>query len=233
MKKYITLLTLALLVSISASGQFRISYSLGYGEYEMSDMQKLLNASLSAVQIELPPGVRIVDNFPGYATHTIDATYHINRHEFGLKATYMPTGGKIAYSDYSGEYYEKLTLNGYRLGALYRFNFLNTHLSGLPFSLFGELSPAVTFTSLKYDVLLSMPDYDINESNTDDVIGTDETGYSVQPLVGGQLFVISNLFVQLSAGYDFEFGAKLSTTNNMLRADWSGLRVNVGVGYSF
>ena len=145
----------------------------------------------------------------------------------------MTTGGKISYADYSGKYYEKLTLNGYRVGAMYRYHFLKSKLGNLPLSFYGELSPAITFTSLKYKALLSLPEYDISESNDEDPISTDETGYSIQPLIGGQLFVTRNLFLSLSAGYDFEFGSKLSTVENMLRVDWTGLRANAGVGFSF
>lgn len=88
-------------------------------------------------------------------THSLDATYYLKRHEFGLKGTYMTTGGKISYADYSGKYYEKLTLNGYRVGAMYRYHFLKSKLGNLPLSFYGELSPAITFTSLKYKALLS------------------------------------------------------------------------------
>lgn len=233
MKKHITLIILALAATVSANAQFKISYSAGYGDYAMGDMSKLLNMSLGSISDQLPAGVKITDNFPGYVTHNLDATYQLNRHEFGLKGTYMTTGGKIAYADYSGKYHEQLTLNGFRIGALYRFHFANTHIGNLPLSFFGELSPAITFTKLKYDALLSLPDYDINEVNPTDEVGTKETGYSIQPMIGAQLSITRNIFAIVSAGYDVEFGAKLSTTNNLYRADWSGIRLNAGVGVSF
>lgn len=233
MKKHIILIILALITTLSASAQFKIAYSAGYADYAMDDMTKILNMSLGALGDQLPSGVKITDNFPGYLTHNIDATYQLKRHEFGLKATYITTGGKIAYADYSGKYHELLTLNGFRIGALYRFHFVNTHIGNLPLSFFGELSPAITFTKLKYDALLSLPDYDINEVNKNDNISSNETGYSIQPLVGAQLSLTKNIFVSISGGYDIELGSKLSTTNNMLRVDWSGIRLNAGVGASF
>ena len=81
--------------------------------------------------------------------------------------------------------------------------------------------------------MLSLPDYDVNESNPEDNVSTNETGYSIQPMIGAQMFVTRNIFITVSGGYDFEFGSKLTTANNMLRVDWSGLRVNGGVGFSF
>ena len=232
MKKHVTLIFLALVVTITASAQIKVSYSIGYGEYKMESMKNLLDASFELVKAEFPPEVIITDNFPGYITHNLDASFNLKLHEFGLKGTYMTTGGKIAYADYSGEYFEKLTLNGYRFGAMYRFHFLKTKIGNIPLNLYGELSPAITFTSLKYKALLSLPDYEVHEI-PEDKISTNETGYSIQPLIGGQLFVIRNIFVNVSAGYDFEFGSELSTANNMYRVDWSGFRVNGGVGFSF
>lgn len=233
MKKYIAIIFLTLGAVLTANAQVSIAYSAGYGNYKMDDMHRLLEASLSSMKTQLPPGVRITDKFPGYITHNIDVTYRLKRHEIGLKGTYMTTGGKIAYSDYSGKYHETLTLNGFRVGALYRVHFLRTQIGNLPFSLYGEISPAVTFTGLKYDALLDLPDYDVHETNPNDNVSTDETGFSIQPLIAGQLLVTRNIFISCSAGYDFEFGAKLSTINNQLRVDWSGFRGNLGLGFMF
>lgn len=213
--------------------QISFSYSIGYGNYKMNDMSRLLDISFLAMQSSLPPGLRITDNFPGYITHNLDIAYAFNRHEVGLKGTFMTTGGKIAYADYSGKYHENLTLNGFRIGGMYRFHFCRTRLGGLPLSLFGEVSPAITFSELKYKALLNLPDYNVTETNTEDNISTNEIGFSVQPLIGGQLFFSKNIFASISIGYDFEFESRLETTNDMLRADWSGFRFNAGVGYRF
>ena len=232
MKKHFTLIFLALVLTMSVTAQIKVSYSIGYGDYKMESMRELLDASFQLVKAEFPPEVRITDNFPGYITHNLDAAYNLKKHEFGLKGTFMTTGGKIAYSDYSGEYYEKVTINGYRVGAMYRFHFFKSKIGTLPLTFYGELSPAITFTSLKYEALLSLPDYEVHEI-PEDKISTNEKGYSIQPLIGGQLFVTRNIFMTLNAGYDFEFGAELSIANDMYRVDWSGFRVNGGVGFSF
>lgn len=233
MKKYILTILCILGGAISIQAQINISYSVGYGNFKMNDMSRLLEASLQAVNLSLPAGVRITDNFPAHIIHNLDVSYSVDRHEVGLKGTYMTTGGKIAYADYSGKYYEKLTLNGYRVGTLYRFHFFRTPPGKPLFSIFGEVSPAITFTQLKYKALLSLPEYNVHETNPEDNVSTNEIGFSIQPLIGGQLFITNNLFTSISIGYDFEFGSKLETTNNTLRADWSGFRVNAGIGYRF
>lgn len=233
MKKYILAVILTTGAILSLNAQVSISYSAGYGNYKMEDMNRLLELSLSAMKSQLPPAVRITDNFPGYITHNIDAAYRLKRHEVGLKGTYMTTGGKIAYADYSGKYHEKFTLNGFRLGLMYRFHFAKIQMGNLPLSFYGELSPAVTFTSLKYAALLDLPDYDVHETNPNNHIGTKEKGFSIHPLIGTQLQLSQNIFISCNGGYDFEFGAKLSTTKDQLRVDWSGFRANLGLGFIF
>lgn len=233
MKKYFIAVFCALSYAFGINAQMSFSYSVGYGDYKMNDMHSLLNASLQSVKTSMPKGVRITDNFPAYINHNIDVVYSFNRHDVGLKGTYLTTGGKIAYADYSGKYHEKLILNGYRLGAMYRFHFLKTQLGSLPFSIYGEILPAIILTQLKYSALFSFPDYEIHETNTEDDVSTNEIGFSVEPLIGGQLFVTKNIFTSASLGYDFEFGSKLKTFNNMLRADWSGFRINAGIGFKF
>lgn len=231
MKKYL-ITALFILVGLGANAQFNISYSAGYGSYKMSDLKQLLESANNSILQSMPKGMRIVDNFPSYITHNLDFSYKFNRHEFGLKGSYLTTGGKIAYSDYSGKYIEKLTLNGYRMGAMYRFYFGESQLGACTLSFFGEVSPGITFTKLKYKATLDIYDPEVHQTANDNV-STNETGFTVQPLFGSRLCLTRNVSFFASMGYDFEFGASLSTTNNMYRANWSGFRLNGGATYSF
>lgn len=220
------------MISFSAKAQFSISYSAGYGTYQMGDLKALIRTAYTMMAPTLPDGTRITDNFPGYITHTLDGTYLLKRHEIGLKASYLTTGGIIAYSDYSGKYEEKIILNGYRIGLLYRLNAAAGDIGRYKLSLFGEFSPAVTFSRLKYNASLVLPKFDVNEKAPDN-LSTNETGYSLQPILGCRLAVSPQISFFISAGYDFEFGTKLSTTNDYYRADWSGLRFNGGLTWLF
>ena len=230
MKNYITILLI--LISFSAKAQFSISYAAGYGTYQMNDLKSLIETAYEQMAPTLPPGARIVDNFPGYLTHTLDGTYLLKHHEMGLKASYLTTGATIAYSDYSGKYEEKIILNGYRVGLLYRIHSNARKVGPYKLSFFGEFSPAVTLTRLKYQASINLPESDVHEEASDN-LSTDESGYSLQPLLGCRLAVARQLAFFISAGYDFEFGAKLSTTNDYYRADWSGFRANAGLSWLF
>lgn len=225
-KKQFILLALMMSITITAVAQLNVSYSAGYGSYEMGDMRNMLDQSLSALKNQMPEGIKITDNFPGYITHNIDLAYRLNRHELGLKGSYFSSGGKIAYADYSGRYHEKLLLDAYRVGLMYRFQFLK---AGNLFSLYGELSPGVTFSNLEYDALFELPDYDIKETDPGTELGTIKTGYSLQPMLGIQVHPIRHLFLHAGAGYDVEFGAKFNK-NKHLSAEWSGIRLQIGLG---
>lgn len=67
----------------------------------MGDVKNLLNTKLQTVNEDLP-SARIVANFPNYMTHSFGLNYVYNQEEFGFQITYLTTGGKIAYSDFSG-----------------------------------------------------------------------------------------------------------------------------------
>lgn len=231
MKKNI-ITALLLLFAMGANAQYNISYSVGYGTYKMNDMKDLLEYALQSMHSTMPKGLAIVDNFPPYITHTIDATYKKNHNEFGLKGSFLTTGGKIAYSDYSGKYIEKLTFTGYRIGALYRLYTNESKLGKCTLSFFGEVSPAIMFTHLGYKATLDIYEQNIHQEGTDN-ISTNATGLSIQPMFGGRLAVTRNISFSASLGYDFELGSKLPTMNDVYRADWSGFRLNGGVIYSF
>lgn len=227
MKKYILILAL-ILTTINSYAQFSVSYSAGYGSYKMDDLKNLLDQRLSEIDSRID--AQITDKFPGYITHTIDASYGIKDHEFGLKLTYLTTGGKIAYSDYSGEYMEKLTLNGYRIGALYRNHFAKVQLSkACNISFFGELSPGIIFSKLDYESYIKLGD---DKENIPDNISCNMTGFTILPQIGAKFNIPYNIGFLLTGGYDFEFGSKIKNDTD-IRADWSGIRINAGVSYNF
>lgn len=234
MKKYILLFILFASIISGTKAQFTIAYSPGYGSYKMDDLKSLLNnmTSNASGQLNGVP-VKVVDNFPGYIAHSVDLSYRISRHEFGLRGTYLTTGGKVAYSDYSGEYYGKLTLNGYRFGLNYRFYIPAADFGNSgSLSFFLEASPGITFSNLKSKEYLRILD---QEQNVDENLDMDATGVSLLPQIGLKWDITSNIGVHVSGGYDFQLGSKFKSEGEktMLKSDWSGIRINGGVSYTF
>ena len=75
----------------------------------------------------------------------------------------------------------------------------------------GEVSPAVTFTNLKYSAAVDIYEGNIHEEANDNV-STKAKGWSVLPALGSKLFLTRKLALTANIGYDIEFGSKLSTT---------------------
>ena len=233
MRKSIVLILL-LFIGLD-KGAIQHKLFISYGDYIMSDLKDLtqLAFDLGKESEQLPQGLRLVDNFPAYVTHTMDALYRIKMHEFGVKASYLTTGSKMAYSDYSGSYIEKIVTNGYRVGLMYKVHFYTLPINNKNYkvSFLAELSPALLFSSLKTEGEIKI--YDVNNEQSKENFSEDKikkTAYSIQPLAGTQLALYKHFLFTMTAGYDFSLGAKLSPLH---RIDWSGFRFNLGVGYAF
>jgi hypothetical protein len=214
--------------------QFSINYLAGYGKYDMSSLKDLSEMTYRTVAHSgmFPEGLKLVDNFPGYITHNVDLLYKIKAHEFGLKASFLTTGSKIAYADYSGKYEGKMIVNGYKAGLVYRRHFFRTRMSDACFlSFFGEVSPSAIFSSFKIkETLFVIWDDKHTDIPMEEVENINKTAFSVQPLVGARAELHNHFLFTLSAGYDFVFKGKM---NNGARFNWSGFRVNAGIGYMF
>ena len=222
-----------IITSLSGKAQFNINYYVGYGSYKMNDMKDMMNY---AVQMgidagQLPLHAKLIDNFPAYIIHSMDAAYRFDKNEAGIKFSYMTTGSKIAAADYSGSYNEKMITNGYRIGALYRFHFYSTGTKQHDISFFTEFSPALTRAEMKTSGKVIIYNSN-NTTTTEDAEKTSLTknGFSIQPLGGICFKLYNHLLLTVSSGYDFEFGANLSEG---FRMDFSGLRINAGVGFVF
>ncbi|MFV0419350.1 MAG: hypothetical protein ACK5KT_11540 [Dysgonomonas sp.] len=258
MKKYIFIAFL-LLISIGSKAQFTVSYSAGYGDYRMKDLKDDVKAAFANLQEQLPVNLKILDNYPGYINHNVTLSYIRNNHEAGITGSFLTTGAKMAYSDYSGEYMQKSTLNGYRVGVLYRF----LHPVANPWPLgtlyvFGELSPAVIFSRHKENGHLIASNSVLSRTSAKSKI----TQLSVTPAIGVRLNVTPNIGFHTSIGYDFNIdnnyyadieyktattvlsgtGSDLNSTNNSTsykteysewKPDWSGIRFNLGISYTF
>lgn len=230
-KKHILIILLTV-AALSAKAQFTAGYSAGYGSYKLNDAKATLDdafGNMTGAWPEIP--FAITDDFPGYINHSADFGYRAGRHEAGIRVTYLTTGGKVAYSDYTGEYSYKLTVNGFRVGLNYRFyQPLTAAGKPTPLSLFAEISPAVTSTTLKENVYLKI--YDYSESTSDDLHAA---GASILPQVGIKWNIIRLIGVHLSCGYDFCLKSKFKYEGRKteMEADWSGFRANLGVAVSF
>lgn len=230
MKKYITFLLISVLFAVNIHAQKRIEYSIGYGEYRMTDMQAALTGMMDNLMSQFPFDVAVMSNFPGYITHNFGVTYELNKHEFGVNVGYITTAGKIAYSDYSGEIIGKLSLNAYRIGFVYRYHVYRIGLgSKTSLSFYGELSPGMVLTKLKSKehVMVGGQLKYIDEPYN---VNSTSTGFSLLPQIGINLNLPYRFGLRVHGGYDIETGSKVKEKDG-IRIDWSGLRFGGGVSF--
>lgn len=236
MKKPLFILLFSVLLNTGLKAQFSIEYSAGYASYDMSDFKDIMENGLESMQSSYPEiPFRILDNFPGKITHNLNIGYLVKKHNFGLKFSYLTTGSKLAYADYSGEYMEKLTANGYSIKAFYRY-YIPLAIDGTQskFSLYGEISPGIIFSDMKYKGYIKVGDQVQVFPNQLD--GNTE-GFTVSPLIGLRYNILPQIGITFNTGYEFIVGSYINhkVFNDLTidkKMDWSGFRANIGVSFT-
>ncbi|GHV39600.1 hypothetical protein FACS1894179_04750 [Bacteroidia bacterium] len=229
MKKAILILCSIFFV-LQIQSQITAKYSIGYGSYNMSDMEKYMEEAKSAI-LSIVPGLNIVttDKFPAYIIHTVNIGYKMQKHEVGVVATYLNTAGKFSYSDYSGKISSEMRLSGYRGGLYYKYNFHVIEFNkNQRLSFYGELSPSLIFTKIKFKEEIS-PENDLIKGENKDL---NNTSLSILPQVGIQYDITSYIGIFYSGGYDINLSSKVKELDNN-KVDWSGFRISGGISLSF
>lgn len=231
MKKTIVIL-LFLLGGLAARAQFTVSYSAGYGKYGMSDLKKLMPELQRQYQDTYPElDFAVVDNFPGYLNHTLHIGYRLkNLHEVGVTGSFLTTGAKLSYADYSGEILVKLIANAYRIGGYYRFYL--SEAAGWnwdPVTFYLGVSPAAVFSKLKSEGHIRIGSEIEHDPNP---FKADKLSLSVVPEIGAGYRVLPWLGLHLGVGYDICLLTKLEELGDG-KIDWSGVRFRGGVTIGF
>lgn len=221
MKRICTLLFCLFLLSELANAQrVLIEYNLGYGTFGMSDLKGLLQES-NPLQ-----GMKVTDNFPGYATHELKAGIENGRISYGVLFGYQNTAGQKALADYSGEYKDIIRVKGYKTGIFSRYQ-LSKGSSSL--SLFAQLSLGSIFSKAKIVSELSLPSQDIYKEEKVDLKGIN---IFVQPTIILQYALFKEAALQAYAGYEWspsKSALKYEGNKTNSKADWDGLRIGMGI----
>ena len=169
MKKLVIILFLYYPIQAYTQG-WAFEYSIGYGTYQLDDIKSLQHSMLNNY------GLKETDCFPGYLTHSVLLGYDTKRHHFGSNFSYLTTGGRLHRADYSGSYTIDMIVNGYRLGAFYRY-YINTGFS--PLSVYLQVNPGVLFSSLEIKEQVNV--YSESAQETTDLKGV---GIYFEPTIG-------------------------------------------------
>lgn len=229
MKKYILFLLLSF-VSAVAMSQVSISYSIGYGTNNIEDMRDLLKHKLEIIK-PMTTNATISDDFASPLIHTVEISYTYKKEEFGVQISMLNTMGRITYDKppfFAENTEEKYDLKGIRLGTMYRRPIKELTIgSKYKLVLFGEFSPGVSISTLKYS-----GSYKFNNGIDNADGNVSKVSISVLPSVGGRFNFTKDIGLQAAVGYDLNFGGKIDDSYQS-KIDWSGVRAKAGVYYIF
>ncbi len=207
------------MIGFSLSAQkIRITYETGYGMYSLSNLKDFQESHSSQIN-ELP--VSAVVRFPNYINHSATLCIYLDESNLlGINSAYLTSGGRNSLMDYSGEYIFDMILNGFQFGIesehIRRFkNNFGLHLN---FKL------GLIKSELKYSESFKI--YGVGESSSTDKLS--QYDFFLEPNINFSKIIISGLAIKAGLGYNLN-------TSSFYRGmiNWSGLRPNVGINYSF
>lgn len=210
-----------------------IIIKLGYGSYDMSDMERVQDFLIDLYSQQQIP-LASVDNFLPYWNYQIQYARKLND-SFKLSGFlgYASTGGRVHYSDYSGELKsdQTVTANFFGTGFEYYINsseqiryFIAAHIS-------------IIFSSLEISNLMRI--YDQSSSSTNKF---NSTGFGIEPSTGVEFYLMS-ILLRFEAGFllntqgTFYFkenpDIKFKLNGKEISSDWMGYRIGFSIGYVF
>lgn len=202
---------------------------MGYGTYSMSEMKSLQEELL----LDFPAGAKITANFPGYWFYELKVTT-IAREKFvvGANILFGSTGGRIHYSDYSGEISSNQLVNYFSVGSPLALKLKNTDDA---FQVYLNLKPQLYISRLSFEFYSRLgTQYD------DDLLEFSSVNLGIEPGLTFQRMIRKWGF-DLSLGYNLNlFRGKLIYSENDqahlqnqsgqdIHLDMSGLRISLGV----
>ena len=194
------------------NNKYSINLSSGFGSYNIESLKSSLSQGLS----NLPFPAKVVDNYPNMPYFGLDFCVRLQSMEFGLMYSFLSTGAKVHYADYSGNYTLNNIINSEQYGFIFKvFIFPQKLIKTQLLANFG-----ISNLSVKYSETLKV----FNESQTSNDKIVKENPF-LEP--GLRLFYDYNdIMIGLNATY-------FILLQNDLNISFDGFRVGLFVGYGF
>lgn len=194
-----------------------LEYSIGYGTYQLDAIKSLQHTMLNRF------GLKETDCFRNYITHSVALGFVKGHHHFGSNFSYLTTGGRLHRADYSGSYTVDMIMNGYRLGAFYRYN---SELGLSPFYIYLQIGPGILFSNLKMKEQVNVYSESAQETNK-----LNGVGIYLEPTIGVTYCFTDWLHFSLRGGYEADFlgTLRLSGQKTQIKANWNGFRLYGGL----
>jgi hypothetical protein len=231
MKKICTLISFLFSVNLMMA-QVNAFVGVGIATYAMSDMKELQKEYAS----QFPVVPKITSSFPAYWMYEIGATIKLDSTiSIGGSIGYYSTGGRIAYSDYSGELRLDQIATSFSIGVPVQFQLNKNKKNILAF----EMMPVVFLGSYDMKVMSRLGTQESNDSES-----FIETNIGIQPSVvfnrkikqfgffarAGYLVQVYNSKLYLKQDHNAYL---LNSEGQEVHLNWSGLRTSVGMSFTF
>lgn len=202
----------------------------GVSQNSMKDMKSLQEFIASFV----PVPYQFTDQFQSYWMYGIYAGLPISKKgKIGLNVNTTSTGARSVYSDFSGKTYQDYLLKCIGISAYYDHQiFAREKIEGSLYALTG-----INATQFEYEEYFQLGSQSASES-----LNFESINFMVE--LGGTMkyFFYKKLFVEGRLGYQInqqsslkdEAGNEIVISNsNTVSADWSGFKLNFGIGFRF
>ncbi|QQS35988.1 MAG: hypothetical protein IPM56_17395 [Ignavibacteriales bacterium] len=238
MKPLLVLLTtLTLCGSVYSQARLQFFVKAGYNFFTMKDMKDLQNEFLNDMKLTGINGA-VTESYPAQPGFQFGFLLPIKRDPeddilLGAFMDFASTGGRVHYSDYSGEIKYDQIATSFSLGALLQINMTRSD----PFIMDLCISPRVIFSTLNNEFLTR-----IGDTSQKETFRFTATSIAIEPgLTPAVKF--GALYVGLPVTYLLSFRSFLlyekyseaylvNKNNDRLTIDWSGFRAALMLKYS-
>jgi hypothetical protein len=216
MKKFLIIFLLYYPIHAYTQG-WSLEYSIGYGKYKLDDIRSQQHLMLNSY------GLKETECFPNYIIHSVAVGFVSGHHHSGSSFSYITTGGRLHRADYSGSYTVDMIMNGYRLGAFYRY-YNDTGFS--PLYIYLQLGSGVLFSNLEIEEKVN-----IYSESAEETYNLKGAGIYLEPSIGAKYRFTNWLNISLGGGYEADFlgTLKLSGQKTQIKAHWNGFRLYGGI----
>lgn len=218
---------IAAAIPVYKGEKLSLSIRTVYGDYKMEGMKKRLMQTLfNEINEEIDMPYTVTDNFPAYIGYEISFSGNINRWSIGTKVAYRTTGGRFGYKDETGEISYENLLTLYEVTESVKYSIIKTSKFNISAGL--NIGAGRVVDRHEYNIVL----YNVNSENHVDRHQT------LNVILGPELmcsyFLTKNLQVEVVGGYDKHiYTLKKTYYSDWYNVDWTGVRVGIGVGWTF
>lgn len=204
---------------------------IGYGNYSMNSL-KDFQESLEQATPTVP--LQTVESFPAYVLYEMGVNRFTNKFTLGFYFAFQSTAGRVSYTDYSGELTYDQLVRGKTFGSSITWNF-NTPEK---IKMYAGIRGGFTLTDVDLDNSIKIGNQVVQEDYLFKSLNV-----FVGPVLGvrkswGHWSAIAELRLDL---YIFngpltlngKGDGTLEDSGKNVKADWTGLRGLLGIGYNF